>query len=93
MSWYILCVISLLIAIVLVIILNKQYADALNKIKNQHQTIIHLHQRNYNFYNLIREKRNREMKRRTITPNDNTSRVREQLLKEIEETIKQEGLI
>lgn len=93
MIWFIFCIIAVLIAMNIVIILDIKYTNALEKIENQQKELLLLHQRNYNFYNLVRKKRNAEIARRIITPQDNTCRTREQLLREIEEQIKEEKII
>ncbi len=93
MIWFIICIIDILIAMNIVIILDFKYIKALKEIEKKHKELLLLHQRNYNFYNSVRKQRNNEIARRIITPKDNNCRIREQLLREIEEQIKKEKLI
>jgi len=92
MIWYVICNINILIAIVLMIIIANKYEESVKKNKDYYQKLLSMYQKNYDFYNLIREKRNKEMKRLTITPNDNTSLVRINTYKELENEMKERGL-
>jgi len=93
MIWYVICGINILIAIVLMIIIANKYEESVKKNKDYHQKLLSMYQKNYDFYNLIRQMRNEEMRRLTSLPFDNTSRIKKEVLRELEHEMRKRGLI